>query len=78
MVRNLEQPRIDGALLAQSRTLRITAEAVRTHLAIAVFALLDARAAARLTLEQSRKLSASTAVRQQGPVPQGEIDAAGG
>ena len=46
MVRNLEQPRNDGALLAQSRTLRITAQAVCTHLAIAVFALLDARTAA--------------------------------
>ena len=50
----LEQKRHRFPNVEHSRIIRIEADALRTNLAIALFALLDARADATLTTEQSR------------------------
>ncbi|HET7031646.1 MAG TPA: hypothetical protein VFJ48_00880 [Casimicrobiaceae bacterium] len=51
----MEQKSVDWPAVEASRTLRIEADAIRTHLAFAVFALLDAQADAMLAIEQSRE-----------------------
>jgi hypothetical protein len=51
----VEQNSVDWPAVEESRTLRIEADAIRTHLAFAVFALLDAHADAMLAIEQSRE-----------------------
>ena len=50
----MERKGIDCAAAEEARTLRIEADAIRTHVALAVFALLDARADAMLAIEQGR------------------------
>jgi hypothetical protein len=57
----LEQKRHRFPNVEQSRMLRLEADALRTNLVIALFALLDARADATLTTEQSRTVRAASA-----------------
>jgi hypothetical protein len=54
----MDQTFVDGQAAEQPRALRIECDAARTRLAIALFALLDARTEATVTIEQSRELRA--------------------
>ena len=57
----LEQKRYRFPNVEQSRMLRLEADALRTNLVIALFALLDARADATPTTEQSRTVRTASA-----------------
>ena len=52
----VDQTFVDRQAAEQPRALLIECDAARTRLAIALFALLDARAEATATMEQSREL----------------------
>jgi len=61
----VEQKNIDCPPVEQSRTIRIEADAIRTLVAIAMFASLAARADAALTIEQSRMLHPAISLEHQ-------------
>ena len=61
----LEQKRHRFPNVEHSRMIRIEADALRTNLAITLFALLDARADATLTTEQSRTVRTAVSLGHQ-------------